>query len=246
MNVASLPSFAHLPERLLPSNRDPVSDQPITVTVAREVLPDNAEAFEDWAAGIQSCSADYPGHLGSSLLRPGKDDHEYHIVYRFTDAATLHGWEHSRERAQWLDKLEEMIESERYAQVTGLESWFNLPEKASSTPARWKMVVVTSLVIFSLQIVIQALFLPTLLGWHLVPRVAVMTVAMTLLMTYLVMPRVTAALRGWLYPKPERHQLIKVADPDTDTMRALRAEGHRRLQMGGVRRKRSRRSPDSW
>ncbi|MEJ7702897.1 MAG: antibiotic biosynthesis monooxygenase [Geodermatophilaceae bacterium] len=132
------------------------------MTVARTVLPDNRQAFEDWADGIQSRMSDYPGHLGSTMLSPGPGEDEYHIVYRFADSETLHNWEHSEERAQWLAKLEEMVESERFAHVTGLETWFTLPDRADQGPPRWKMVAVTSTVIFALQLPIQAYLLSDL------------------------------------------------------------------------------------
>jgi len=197
MNVSNL---THLPQLLRPTQAEPRRDEPVTVTVARTVLPDNRQAFEDWAQGIQSRMSDYPGHLGSTMLNPGPGEDEYHIVYRFADAETLHNWEHSEERAQWLAKLEEMVESERFAHVTGLETWFSLPDRENQRPPRWKMVAVTSTVIFALQLPIQAYLLSSLLHWPLVLRAAIMSLAMTLLMTYVVMPRATKLLRRWLYP----------------------------------------------
>ncbi|MDQ3732903.1 MAG: antibiotic biosynthesis monooxygenase [Actinomycetota bacterium] len=200
MNVLNL---THVSQRLRPNPPESHNDEPVTVTVARTVLPDNQPAFEEWADGIQLRMADYPGHLGSTMLNPGPGEDEYHIVYRFADAETLHIWEHSEERAQWLAKLEEMVESERFARVTGLETWFTLPDRADQRPPRWKMVAVTSSVIFVLQLLIQAFLLSTLLHWPLVVRAAIMSLAMTLLMTYLVMPRVTKLLRRWLFPSDE-------------------------------------------
>jgi len=212
MNVTNL---TQLPQLLRPTPAEAPRDEPITVTVARTVLPDNRQAFEDWAEGIQSRMSDYPGHLGSTMLSPGPGEDEYHIVYRFADAETLHDWEHSEERAQWLAKLEEMVESERFAHVTGLETWFTLPDRADQRPPRWKMVAVTSTVIFALQLPIQAFLLSTLLRWPLVLRTAIMSLAMTLLMTYVVMPRATRLLRRWLYPTAEQSG-ITTADADED------------------------------
>jgi len=218
MNV---PNLTQMPQLLRPSPAEPPRNQPITVTVARTVLPDNQQAFEAWAGGIQARMSDYPGHLGSTMLSPGPGQDEYHIVYRFADAQTLHDWEGSEERAQWLAKLEEMVESERIAHVTGLETWFSLPDRADQGPPRWKMVAVTSTVIFALQLPIQAYLLSVLLDWPLVLRAAIMAVAMTLLMTYIVMPRVTRLLRRWLYPNADQ-TAITTADVGDD--RAASAE----------------------
>jgi len=226
MNVSNL---TQMPQLLRPTPAQTPRDQPITVTVARTVLPDNRQAFEDWADEIQSRMSDYPGLLGSTMLSPGPGEDEYHIVYRFADSETLHNWEHSEERAQWLAKLEEMVESERFAHVTGLETWFTLPDRADQGPPRWKMVAVTSTVIFALQLPIQAYLLSTLLHWPLVLRAAIMSLAMTLLMTYIVMPRVTKLLRGWLYPSAEQ-ATISTADAEDD-----RAPKDDRPQRGVVR-----------
>ncbi len=204
MNVLNL---THVPQRLRSTSSEVPATEPVTVTVARTVLPDNQPAYEEWADGIQSRMSDYPGHLGSTMLSPGPGEDEYHIVYRFADAQTLHNWEDSDERAQWLGKLEEMVESERFAHVTGLETWFSLPDRADQSPPRWKMVAVTSTVIFGLQLLIQAFLLSTLLHWPLVLRAAIMSLSMTLLMTYLVMPRVIKLLRRWLYPRVAASQV---------------------------------------
>jgi hypothetical protein len=108
-----------------------------------------------------------------------------------------------------------MVESERFAHVTGLETWFTLPDRADERPARWKMVAVTSTVIFGLQLPIQAYLLSSLLHWPLVLRAAIMSLAMTLLMTYVVMPRATKLLRRWLYPEAEQ-ATITTADSAGD------------------------------
>ena len=59
--------------------------EPVTVTVARVVRPDQREAFERWAEDVLEVAAGFPGNLGASLLHPGPDSSEYHLVYRFVD-----------------------------------------------------------------------------------------------------------------------------------------------------------------
>jgi uncharacterized protein len=72
--------------------------EPVTVTVARVVRPDQREAFEQWADDVLQVAAGFPGNLGASLLHPGPDSSEYHLVYRFVDDASLAAWERSSER----------------------------------------------------------------------------------------------------------------------------------------------------
>ena len=69
-----------------------VAAQPVTVTAARVVRPERREAFEQWATEVQALAATFPGHLGSSTLRPGPGSDEYHLVCRFADADALAGW----------------------------------------------------------------------------------------------------------------------------------------------------------
>lgn len=86
------------------------------------------------------------------------------------------------------------------------------------------MVAVTSTVIFAIQLPIQAFLLSTLLHWPLVLRTAIMSLAMTLLMTYLVMPRVTRLLRRWLYPGPD-HATHTMRDADGRSAAGPPAQG---------------------
>ena len=51
--------------------------EPVTVTVARVVRPDQREAFERWADDVLRVAAGFPGNLGASLLHPGPDSSEY-------------------------------------------------------------------------------------------------------------------------------------------------------------------------
>src|SRR3954447_1086953 len=116
--------------------------EPVTVTVARVVRPDRREAFERWADDVLGMASRFPGNLGASLLHPGPDSSEYHLVYRFVDDEALAAWERSSERRSALAHVEKMVEDERYNRVAGLESFF--PRSARPGP-RWRMTVLTIL-----------------------------------------------------------------------------------------------------
>ena len=81
--------------------------EPVTVTVARVVRPDQREAFERWAEDVLQVAAGFPGNLGASLLHPGPDSSEYHLVYRFVDDESLAAWERSSERRSALAHVED-------------------------------------------------------------------------------------------------------------------------------------------
>lgn len=85
--------------------------------------------------------------------------------------------------------------------LTGLESWFTLPGRPGSPPPPpYKMALLTWVTIFPLITVVVLALDPLLVRLDLVPRLAVTTAVTVPIMTWLVMPRVTRLLRGWLYP----------------------------------------------
>jgi uncharacterized protein len=89
--------------------------------------------------------------------------------------------------------------------ATGLETWFTLPgERAVVPPPRWKMLLVTLIGAYPLVVLLSAFVLPSLEGWPLLVRAAVVPVVVLSLMTYLVMPQLTRLLSGWLYPHQRR------------------------------------------
>jgi hypothetical protein len=85
--------------------------------------------------------------------------------------------------------------------LTGLESWFTLPSRPGAPPPPpYKMALLTWTTIFPLITGVIVVLGPLLEGVSLVPRRAITTAVTVPLMTWIVMPRVTRALRGWLYP----------------------------------------------
>jgi antibiotic biosynthesis monooxygenase (ABM) superfamily enzyme len=67
-------------------------------------------------------------------------------------------------------------------------------------PPRYKMALVTWIAIFPLITAIAAITGPLIKELPLALRLAITTGLTVPLMTWVVMPRVTRLLRGWLYP----------------------------------------------
>ena len=86
--------------------------------------------------------------------------------------------------------------------MTGLETWFTLPAKPGMLPPpRYKMVLVSGLAIFGLNQLLTVLPLAWLAQLPSVLRLLILVLLTTTLMTYVVMPRLTKLLAGWLYPQ---------------------------------------------
>ena len=83
---------------------------------------------------------------------------------------------------------------------TGLEFWFDLPElPVNKHPSPHKMALVLITVVYVLVIMLNPLLAPVLVDTSLWLRTAVIVVLQVLLMTYLVMPRVTRLLHSWIF-----------------------------------------------
>ncbi len=174
-------------------------EEPITVTVAREVGPGREEDFEEWAEGILNAASKFRGFLGGGILKPGAGDTTWHIVYRFKDQVTLRAWENSRIRGDWLAGAEEMMEEIASHRVSGLETWFELPGRTAKAPPRRKMAVVTLLALYPIILVVNPIFKP--LPVPFLVRSALQLAVVVFLMTWVVMPRLTRWFRAWLYPR---------------------------------------------
>jgi antibiotic biosynthesis monooxygenase (ABM) superfamily enzyme len=137
------------------------------------------------------------------VLRPAPGSGgEYRVIYRFDTGEHLRAWLDSNERADWLERVEpHVIGPMRTQFVTGLETWFTIPNRPTTRPpSPYKMALLTWVTIFPLITLIIVVFEPVLLRLALVPRLALTTAIVVPIMTWLVMPRVSRMFRRWLYP----------------------------------------------
>ena len=171
--------------------------EPVTVTVARVVRPDQREAFERWADDVLQVAASFPGNLGASLLHPGPDSSEYHLVYRFQDDESLAAWERSSERRSALAHVEKMVDDERYQRVSGLESFFT---RSPEPGPRWRMTLLTIAAVFAFTSLFQQFVTPHVASWPLELRLALSATVVVLLLGNVIMPALTRWLARWLHP----------------------------------------------
>jgi antibiotic biosynthesis monooxygenase (ABM) superfamily enzyme len=173
--------------------------EPITVTVARDVEFGREQDFEEWASGILNEASKFRGFLGAGILKPGSNDKTWHIVYRFKDQVSLRDWENSSVRGEWLSKADAIMEETARHRVSGLETWFELPGRTAKAPPRRKMAVVTLLAIYPIVLVYGTLARG--ISWPFPIRAALQVGVLVILMTWVVMPRMTRWFSTWLYPK---------------------------------------------
>lgn len=174
-----------------------IGPEPVTVTVARVVRPDQREAFERWADDVLRVAGRFPGNLGATLLHPGPGSSEYHLVYRFTDDESLGVWERSPERRRALAHVEDMVDHERYARFAGLDSFFTRPPQAGP---RWRMTAMTIGAVFVITSLLQVLVMPHLAAVPWPARLLGSAAVVVLLLGHLVMPALTRVFDRWLRP----------------------------------------------
>ncbi len=171
---------------------------PVTIAVAFQVKAGRRLDFEKWAHEITDVASRFPGNQGASWVRTGAG---YHLVYRFASDDLFHAWHESEQRAAFLEELKPIGNIVTDDHLTGLETWFELPDGLGRpAPRRWKMVVATWIGVFPLLTLLQWLVAPHMVALPLVVRVMLFALVAVSLMTYVVMPRLTALLKRWLYP----------------------------------------------
>ena len=188
---------------------------PITVAVERRVDADRQNEALAWVQTGTSLASRMPGYLGSGWVRGSPSSSLWYTLYRFADAGSLAAWEASDERRWWLRSGEDFVREARVERRTGIEGWFDVPasqlldhtpaaDGARTAPPRWKQAVSIWLGFFPTNLVFT-LLVSLLPVWGTVPlalRVLITTVVLTPVMTYAVLPFVTARLRPWLERQP--------------------------------------------
>jgi antibiotic biosynthesis monooxygenase (ABM) superfamily enzyme len=145
----------------------PGTHGPVTTTVTRRVKPGHEALYDQFLAGINAAASRFPGHLGVDVFRPeSASAGEYRIVYRFDTGEHLRAWLDSDERAAWLERAEpHVIGPMRTRFVTGLETWFTLPDRPGAPPPPpYKMALLTWLTIFPLITLVVIALDPLLLS----------------------------------------------------------------------------------
>lgn len=175
----------------------------ITAVIRHHVRPEAATAYEQWLQRIVPIAERFPGHRGVHVIHPPAGSTLYTVTIRFDSLLHADDWFQSAARHALLDEVLPLLASdEEVKTVTGLEFWFH-PGPGQKPARRYKQFLVTLCVIFPLTLFVPrgvqwlARWVPALHDTYLAHfATAAIVVA---LMTYVLMPRITRRLAGWLY-----------------------------------------------
>lgn len=182
------------------------SPKAVMVLVSRRARQGHESNLEATWAQLSAVAASFPGYLGGQLIRPSThgetdDARLYHMLFAFDSEEHLRAWQESPARALGLKALQPHVEGrEVVRELSGLDHWFTPRPTQHSAPPRWKVAVVTWLGIYPTVLVLFLTVVPWVADWPLPLRTALITVLVVLIMTWLVAPTLTKALRGWLHP----------------------------------------------
>lgn len=181
---------------------DPNGLPVITIVELRPKVPLEGKAIDSIHGMIQTASK-YKGYQVADVYKKVIYDTatEYAIILRFDSYSNLSSWNNSQER-------KDLIESSKhlYAEVkpelalTGLDFWF-VGKHNAKHPVKWKMMLVTVIIIFALLKGLMP-FLGGVLGYFGLPEFlnALLSImVMVALMTYLIMPVINKLLYRWLF-----------------------------------------------
>lgn len=176
-----------------------IQREPVTVVFDRQVKEGKEKAYEAWHQELITLSQTVGGHLSTQVVHHGR---RYITIQQFDSRSTLDAWLDSPKRAEKLDEMREFVDiAPRPQTLSGLESWFELPEQSTKQayPVRWKQAIVTFGVIFVLVALLNIFVMPIIKDWPLILRSAVFPAVIVPLLVYVIMPRLTRLLKKWLF-----------------------------------------------
>lgn len=175
-----------------------------TAVIAHRVRDAQHADYERWLERILPVVARAPGYLDAQVIRPvrGLTD-GYTVILRFDCEADLRRWLTSPERRQLIDDVTHVLsQGDVYTLHSGIDYLFTPQGAGQRVPVRWKQFLVTLSAILPLTLGLPLLVVPVLraLGWrNRITATTLVSAVAVFLMVYVIMPRYTRLVRGWLY-----------------------------------------------
>jgi len=174
----------------------------VTIVISRKVKPGYEKEYDEWLRRYLMLEKKVPGYVGATIITQGSTNSAIrHIIYRFSDKASLDAWENSEEARKQIEEANKSS-TRYYERATGLETWFTLPNvKAIVAPPKWKMAIVTFIAAYCISTLVNYILNPFLGRWPLLVSSIIINVILIVSLTYLAMPILSQLLQRWLYPR---------------------------------------------
>ena len=171
----------------------------VTEVICRNIAAGHEKDYDDWLERFMKSERQFPGYLGTTIIATGGITSSVrYVTNRFSDQVSLDAWENSKIARSLIEEVNKYSTLQR---VTGLETWFNLPNlNTISAPPKWKMAIVSFVAAYSISLVAHYV-LSIYLGQRPFLTELLMTIILVIGLTYFAMPLLSRLLRRWLYPK---------------------------------------------
>jgi antibiotic biosynthesis monooxygenase (ABM) superfamily enzyme len=158
-----------------------IAADPVTVTVARRVLPGWEAEFLGWADELLAAVRTAPGCLGAAVFSPGHAGGEYQIIARFANGVLLRDWERSAIRNELMDRSDEFVTGARLSRTVGVDAWFDAGGNAQPKRAWWQRLFLDVAWIYPVSLMMAVFVSPSFVSLPLAARVllgaAIVTIA---------------------------------------------------------------------
>lgn len=174
----------------------------MTIVVSHFVKQGKEEAFEAALKQVIGQAKTFEGYEGIQIIQPNnKAENEYLLLVRFNNEHDYKRWEDSDIRKNWSEELKSFIHKESHVQYQeSLEFWFSLSKlPAPIPPTKWKMAVLTWMVIYPLILLLSTLAGMFLDFLHPFLRMLIISMILVASMTYFLMPNITKVFAKWIF-----------------------------------------------
>jgi antibiotic biosynthesis monooxygenase (ABM) superfamily enzyme len=182
----------------------------VTIVVSHPVNPADQGAFLAWQDRVTDAERQFPGFRGAELYRPvpGVQD-EWTALYRYDSEEHACGWLESDERQRLLREGERFKEFELHRISSPFGSWFAPPSSQGGKggeggeqagPPNWKTGLSVLVALYPTVVLLTLAISEIWPGGPLWATLLVGNICSVSLLTWVVMPVVTRALRFWLVP----------------------------------------------
>lgn len=181
------------------------SDLPVITII--ELTP-KASYREEALEAIQTISlaaSDFHGYQSADIFEKvtANGSIVFAIILRFDTYANLTLWNDSAQKARQIALSKNLFEEVTpETKLTGLEFWFtNKRQIGRVQPTKWKMLIITVCIIFTLLHTIMPFIRQLLrpIGMPQLVNTLIGIIMMVTLMTYVVMPFITRIFSKWLF-----------------------------------------------
>jgi len=177
----------------------------IVLVLTRRAHPGHEADFERAIHAVNQYAQDFPGHHGVTIVQPQQDSSSpYTILARLNDQQAADAWMADPHRARLIAQADRYADDGLHVHtLSGLEGWVRQPGKPVMVPPpQWKVALATLAGVVPVLEIVLFLGGQYLKPLPVVAQPIVLSILLTPIMSYAVMPVVTRLLRGFLYPKP--------------------------------------------